>query len=525
MNWLKRLLDRLLTRSRPAVTEWHPALPGLRSDDYRTRCAAVQALAATGEVRAAQALTAASGTPLWGQSDGEPSEYDTGECAALVRLGAVAVDPLITELRQRNNSHYASRTCLAALVKIGPPQLVDILIELARRGDYFLSCLAITELGKLRDPRIVDELLSIYRTDKTVNVADSAFVELSNFTDDPRVLPVLLQAVKAGAGGSVRVLASLGKSRDPSVYEPLASLLEHPHPSIRQNAAIGLGHFGDSRAIEPLMKLLAKHPDCDIGAMHALGWLKAEAAVAALESRLRRRGFKDDRRDVAARALVSIGSEAAYAVLRKAMTDPFYDVPYADRVDGQPGLPLPRTYSVAHSVVEAVAVRGNVQGRQLLLSVFDSAEGVYKRSVAAALGAIGDHAATDTLLGAMHGQDAELKRSAIMALGELGDERAVPALVAEARRKSLDDCEAVKSLGKIGGRAAIDALLGALVDERCLIRCEAADALARIGDPCALEPMERLLSDKESVVRYRAELAIDKLRRIENKDGRTSRCA
>lgn len=178
MKWFKRLFA------------WHPAIVDLQDNDYSIRFESIRALSRTADPRAARALIKALHRPLMGKdyavdSDGYSdlySEVDMGECDALVRLGEIAVEPLVAAIRT-SDSRYALQECIAALGRIG-------------------------------GSRVIDFLLSLYRNDKEGNVGLAVLKALGNFPNDSRVYETLLDAKKTpGRWGFLEAANSLSKIR------------------------------------------------------------------------------------------------------------------------------------------------------------------------------------------------------------------------------------------------------------------------------------------------------------------------
>lgn len=152
-----------------------------------------------------------------------------------------------------------------------------------------------------------------------------------------------------------------------------------------------------------------------------------------------------------------------------------------------------------------------------------------RQETAYALGKVGSRAAAAPLLELFAREKKNGVRGAVViALGEIGDESAVvplaqilrPELGATASKKRTKKKEnllvlraAARSLGQIGNRAAVPALLAVLQDEQFEsdVRREAAIALGLIGDSAALPVLNGVSSAADP---YLARAAFEASRRI-----------
>lgn len=153
-----------------------------------------------------------------------------------------------------------------------------------------------------------------------------------------------------------------------------------------------------------------------------------------------------------------------------------------------------------------------------------------RRYVAAwALGEIADAAAVPPLIGALADENDEVRRyatraliklnkaavdplidylaraqgegaaAAIRALGDIADKRALEVLLAKTQGEQRG--EAFLALGKLRDVRAESALLTGLQDPESLVRMNAAMALGPLGGPAAAQALEKTLEDEIHVVR------------------------
>ncbi len=128
-----------------------------------------------------------------------------------------------------------------------------------------------------------------------------------------------------------------------------------------------------------------------------------------------------------------------------------------------------------------------------------------RKSVAEALGKIGDTGAVEPLLNVACGDDDYAVRClSVIALGELGDRRAVDGLLALlsdrgsplVRTRGL----AAQALGKMGDQRAVEALIAAVLDPRESewVKDNVVWALGQIGDVVAAGPLLGYLKSLQS---------------------------
>lgn len=189
------------------------------------------------------------------------------------------------------------------------------------------------------------------------------------------------------------------------------------------------------------------------------------------------------------------------------------------------------------AIVRATAARAVLslppdEAAARLLPLLNDRDEFVRQETAYALGETRSHQATAALLALLDTEKKEGVRGAIVvALGLIGDEVAVvpltqtlslrvraPGLINKVRRKKQPENEfvrraAARSLGEIGSRAALPALIAALSDERAPddVRREAARSLGLIGDPAAIAPLRAALSARDP---YLSRIAYDALLKI-----------
>jgi HEAT repeat protein len=157
--------------------------------------------------------------------------------------------------------------------------------------------------------------------------------------------------------------------------------------------------------------------------------------------------------------------------------------------------------AVRAAAAHAVIWLPNHESSALLLPLLHDKSEFVRREVVFALGATRNSSVVPALVDLLNrDKQPSVRAAAAIALGDVGNEAAVPALsqvitsdgLKKKKSKSAEDefvvRSAVRSLGRIGSRAAVPTLIGALQNESNSMdtRREAATALGLLGDAAAL---------------------------------------
>jgi len=263
-------------------------MPGLlravKSRSVDERYAASRALGMIHATRASQALVEALTDP----------DEDVREVAEhwLKDWSAPEALPRLRELARKARKPYVQLSAIDILLEAGPasPEIMQGLRAVATQTEaeeerssaiYSLTyrnlpgsaevlreVLCIPEpdpkadlvaLGATKDPRVIPILLQALHSRNRYD-RKSAAEGLGSF-NDPQVVRELLAAMQAPENDDYiyeSAARSLGKIKDPASVEPLIALLKDERMAM---ACIGaLGEIGDERAIEPLRALLPDNP-------------------------------------------------------------------------------------------------------------------------------------------------------------------------------------------------------------------------------------------------------------------------
>jgi HEAT repeat protein len=169
---------------------------------------------------------------------------------ALGEIGdALAVDPLITKLKDRDEDQDVRTAAAKALGKIGN-SAVNPLIAVLTNSDNFANRAAAIALGEIGDARAIDPLIAVLKCEGHYATRETAanVLEKLGWKPDFGENGAWYWATKKDWEKCV----ALGI---PAV-NPLISILK---ATDNKNAAMALGEIGDARAVDPLIIALRCH--------------------------------------------------------------------------------------------------------------------------------------------------------------------------------------------------------------------------------------------------------------------------
>jgi HEAT repeat protein len=346
-------LAKLGQRAEPAI----PALTRLLTDrDEAVKSAAVAGLSAIGP-KAKEALPAVlalaknqsapqrpaalAALGAFGQADAAVLEVllagldDTPEVvqtatAALARLGAPAVEPLLQLLQTSPKQAVRERTA-AALAKIGEPAVAALLAQLAAPSDTgradaqrHLLAQTLAKIGKpaltgltaaAKDAAHPGQLLAVEALGWVGADAAEALLGLSN---QPQLPPAVLQR-------TIAALAVAGVGNQ-AVGQRLLQLVESEDVRLRREAVAALGATKTTEAVSKLAELAKADTQplpVRLAAVRSLGQL-GESAKEALPTLRELASSKGDNalREYAVVALAGLGGAEVEAILLPLTRDP-----------------------------------------------------------------------------------------------------------------------------------------------------------------------------------------------------------
>jgi HEAT repeat protein len=300
----------------------------------RVRQEAAMALGEIGDVRAAEPLIAAL-------SDDEDRHVREAAGEALVKLGAVSVQPLIEALGDwksilwrpipeilgrigapafepltlalQHKKFQVRQQAADALGFAGDARAFEALSEALNDEDADVRCSAALALGKIGEARAVDTLAALLG-DKQVR---KAAAEALGILGDPRAFDHLA-ALPSYHDSRVEIAVALAKTDSVRAFPLLVSMLNSGDSAQKAAAVAGLGYTKDPQAMEFIGGAIITYggsPDFTVAAVRALGDIGANTqdpavrvAVMKKLMSLRDGGGYQNTRDAARRALASLGT-------------------------------------------------------------------------------------------------------------------------------------------------------------------------------------------------------------------------
>jgi len=244
----------------------------------------------------------------------------------------------------------------------------------------------------------------------------------------------------------------------------------------RDIAAYGLSKMGDERAIEPLLKGLARGADWSLWNNTHLAFIFiGEPAVVPIIEALHDPRFPnwDTRCFAFIQSLGKIGDERALDPLIKLLIDP-------------------SEKNVHHAVAAALGDIGDPEATGALIwAVEQYPDSPNYVNFIEALSRLKDPIAFDTFVGLLGHERDRVRRWAIKGLGLIGDPRAIPILEPFCSDSSFEIRDwAIRALGDIWDESAVELLEIALSDPNKEIRKRAKKSLSKIGTDSALRVLD-----------------------------------
>jgi HEAT repeat protein len=211
-----------------------------------------------------------------------------------------AVDPLIQALKDYPvlqaglTDTNTRRRVIKALVDIADPKSIDALSQVIWTDDDLDSQkLAIEGIAEIKDPRAIDPLIKVVSASQIASIMHNRLYIYAGlkFTHES---PIEVAVIG---------LKNIGKA----AVDPLIKAVNDNNFGSRPAAAVALGEIGDTRAAEPLIRILKNTSEdwsLRIAAIYALGEIGDKQAIGPLIQAFhdRDQGFED----IASKALVMI---------------------------------------------------------------------------------------------------------------------------------------------------------------------------------------------------------------------------
>jgi HEAT repeat protein len=364
-------------------------------------------------------------------------------------------------------------------------------------------------------------------------------------------LLVTLATAKGKENDRLRMtaLGAMGRATQPDTMPRVLAIATDAseHPFVRTHAIGALGRLGDSRATEPLLKILQGKDEPDITeAIPALGALGDKAAAEPLLALLEdaRRPHYHRRaaggalarlagnqhigrltvlakssdlipRLAAMRALAGIGTPEAIAVLVELSSSSENAIEALGTVDQPSALAALKarlatdTTQTSWTVVKAIAALDTPERSAALREGLASSA---RWLVADKIGVLRVTAAASGLPPLLKDPDAEVRSQAAQALGRLQDRTAVASLLAVlSDKESSVRAAAALALGWIGAPSAVVPVSVLLKDKEVDVRSGAAKALGFLRGPQSVDALAGVLGDDHKDVRRAAAESLGRL--------------
>ena len=447
--------------------------------------------------------------------------------AAVVALGrhgrAEAIEELVKAKIFRSPHHQIRWAAVAAIARLGDYRVIDHLLKAVEDPEWIVRTEAVTglmtkvkEIMTLKDVRLARILIPMLSLDneEIVELAMEGFQEIG-----PESLHWLHDALQISSD-TIRAHAALalGKMRSPSSTPYLLELLQDENARVRSSACRALGQIGDKVSIEPLVLMVQDNVEkVQMQAVEALVLFGKQAVVPVLNALTRERDKFAQRAFL--RCLGRIGDPKSIPALISYLRSSYFIV----RQAAVSALISLGPTAIRHLVATLSFNTSDIE--KLKKDACDKERPELQMRAIKALGGLEDHRAVlllkeiveqglpDVQEAASHalfqiGCAAWGRCCALQVLGEIADASFVPKILPSLKDNSENvRFEAVRALGKLGGKAAVRQLVRiANTDCAAFIRREAIRHLKRIGlgDPAVLEAGLRGLKDTSREVRVQS---------------------
>lgn len=447
-------------------------------------------------------------------ADAENAGKRNSSTEALVRIGAPAIEPIVSRLRQEQDVDV--RLSLVNLIgDLRSPEGFQMLLELLRREtDVNVASSIVSSLGKYRDAAALPSLMRVLgeREDLWLKFhVIEALGEIGDRAALPAILPLyaekslrkpVLEAVgKIADVGTVNFLLriiSTDEKLNLTALRALVRIAEASKPRIVEEAERNLiqARFRESfprEKIDPLIEHLQTTPKREVKAfiLKFLGWSGDARALPVLLIHL----AHPDTAETAAQALIDFGRAGVPAIVQALLNEEEDDI-----------------------IGLLLRVLNVIGGRDIIPSVLqflDHDNPMIRRLAIETLGEIPDPGSVDYLLAKLDDWDVASQQAAVNAISALV--AAFPELknevLAKIRRLLQSSSTPIKlnSLSvyvNIQGEGYHDELLLASKDSDPVIRQKAVSLMGKFGEERFADPLVLSLADESTTVRLAAINAI-----------------
>lgn len=304
-------------------------------------------------------------------------------------------------------------------------------------------------------------------------------------------ISTLIDKARKGEDLGIRrqAVIDLGYEQQKEIYHVLVEMLDDSSPSIQHAAVISLGRFGDSRALEELIK-----PKIFNAPTTNIRW----AAVIAI-------GQLGDYHIID--HLLSILDDKEWIVKNQAVTELKEKIQEMIKLkDSSHSHILLKLLSLDNEEIIELAINGfcalGEECVTILLDTLHSLSPVLRKNAARTLGELTSFRAVDSLIDIINDDEWQVRKSVVRALGEIGDRKAIEPLVNTlSDNVEMVQKQAMESLLHYG-KLCTDTLLNALSFEKNKFNLRAIIlTLGKIGDEKAIPVLVNHLRSSYFVVR------------------------
>ncbi|MFO7890133.1 MAG: HEAT repeat domain-containing protein [bacterium] len=286
-----------------------------------------------------------------------------------------------------------------------------------------------------------------------------------------------------------QAIIDLGYEKRDDIYPVLVEMLDDTSSSIKHAAVISLGRFGDSRAIEELIK-----PKIFNSPITNIRW----AAVIAV-------GQLGDYRII--NYLLTILDDREWIVRNQVVTELKDKIQEMIKLkDSSHSRILLKLLSLDNEEIIKLAIDGfcalGEESVNILLDTLRSLSSMLRKNAARTLGELTSFRAVDSLINIIDDEEWKVRKSVVKALGEIGDRKAIEPLVNTlSDNVEMVQKQAMESL-LLFGKLSTNPLLNALSFEKDKFNLRAIIlTLGRIGDEKAIPVLVNHLRSSYFVVR------------------------
>lgn len=365
---------------------------------------------------------------------------------------------------------------------------------------------AVEGVSQTADDDVLEQLRAIIRSEHgDLAKLNAALSALTHSARDP--LPPLLTLL-SDPDAEVRMygVLALGNVGDQRAVQGIAALLQDEDANVRFHAIEALGRIRSPDAVMPLTEVLeTRDPYLSFAALDALALIGERSVSPAIMELLSEPSLAS----AAADALGALGDERAAAEIARALSRGLIGVPNATRALHDIYTRLEEEHQEGALVADIV--RPEIT-KAAFTRMTDAVRQPQTASAAALALVIGwlDFDAVETALLTLLDNIAA-RRTALDALVRRG-RRSTRALVDTLGHPDSDVRKSLAlALGRIGDRSATTALSALLEDSETDVAIAAAGALGALGDRAAFDPLLRAMTVANPAIRHAAVSAVNSI--------------